>query len=145
MRRTSILPQLAAAAFLALCLSNGHSAAEVRLSGTQDRIVMQSNGATIPEILAALRSAFDLEVKLKGATARTFTGEYSGPVRQVLSRLLAGEDYILRSDSEGMSIVLIGKSAADNAARWSGLPPAAPGSRLDATRQPPGGAIVRKP
>jgi hypothetical protein len=145
MRCRSILPQLAAAAFLALCLSNGRSAAEVRLSGTQDRIVMQTNGATIPEILAALRSAFDLEVKLKGATARTFTGEYSGPVHQVLSRLLAGEDYILRSDSEGMSIVLIGKSAADNAARWSGLPPAAPGSRLDATRQPPGGAIVRKP
>ena len=145
MRRRQILLQLAAAVCLALCLGSGRSAAEVRLSGTQDRIVMQTNGATIPEILAALRSAFDLEVKLKGATARTFTGEYSGSVRQVLSRLLAGEDYILRSDSEGMSIVLIGKSAADNAARWSGLPPPAPGSRLDATRQPPGGAIVRKP
>jgi hypothetical protein len=145
MRRRPILPRLAAAVLLALCLGGGRSAAEVRLSGTQERIVIQANGATIAEILAALRSAFDLEVKLKGATARTFTGEYSGSVRQVLLRLLAGEDYILRSDSEGMSIVLIGKSAADNAAKWSGLPPPAPGSRLDAARQPPGGAIVRKP
>jgi hypothetical protein len=103
MRRKPFLPQLAAAVLLALCLSCERSAAEVRLSGTSDRIVMQTNGATIPEILAALRSAFDLEVKLKGATARTFTGEYSGTVRQVLSRLLAGEDYILRSDSEGIA------------------------------------------
>jgi hypothetical protein len=145
MRRKLFLPQLATIVLLAWCLGCERSAAEVRLSGTSDRIVMQTNGATILEILAALRSAFDLEVKLKGATARTFTGEYSGPVRQVLSRLLTGEDYILRSDSEGMSIVLIGRSAADNAARWSGLPPAAAGPRLDATRQPPGGAIVRKP
>jgi hypothetical protein len=106
---------------------------------------MQTDDATIPEILAALRSTFDLEVKLMGTTARTFTGAYSGSVRQVLSRLLAGEDYILSSDSEGMSIVLISKSAGDNAARWSGLPPAAPGARPNAPGQPPGGAIVNKP
>jgi hypothetical protein len=145
MRRKLFLPQLATIVLLAWCLGCERSAAEVRLSGTSDRIAMQTNDATIPEILAALRSAFDLEVKLKGATARTFTGAYSGSARQVLARLLAGEDYILRSDSEGMSIILIGTSAADTTARSSGLSPAASGSRLQAMKTPPGGAIVNKP
>jgi hypothetical protein len=127
--------QLTTIVVLAWCLSCGPSAAEVRLSGTPDHVVLQANDATMPDILAALRSAFDLEVKLKGTTARRFTGVYSGSVRQVLSRLLRSEDYVLRSAADGMSMVLFGTSASDSTARWSGLPPAAPGSRLVALRQ----------
>jgi hypothetical protein len=51
-----------------------------------------------------------------------------------LSRLLMGEDYVLRSDSDGISIRLLGNSAADSSAAPSNLP-AAPGSRLVALRQ----------
>ena len=120
---------------LAWCLSCGPSAAEVRLSGTPDHVVLQANDATIAEILAALRSAFDLEMKLKGTTARKFSGVYSGSVRQVLSRLLTGENYVLRSAADGMSMVLFGSSATASTAWSSGLPPAAPGSRLVALRQ----------
>jgi hypothetical protein len=69
MRRKLPLAQISTMVLLAWCLSCGRSTAEVRLSGTRDSIVMQSNDATIPEILGALRSAFDLEVKLKGTTA----------------------------------------------------------------------------
>jgi hypothetical protein len=127
--------QLTAIVLPAWCLSCGPSAAEVRLSGTPDHVVLQANDATIAEILAALRSAFDLEVKLKGTTARNFAGVYSGSVRQVLSRLLRGEDYVLHSAADGMSLVLFGRSATDSTARWSGLPPAASGSRLVALRQ----------
>jgi hypothetical protein len=88
-----------------------------------------------------LRSAFDVEVKLKGATARKFSGVYAGPPRQVLSRLLAVEDYILRSGSEGISILLIGRSAADSAAAPSSPVAASQGSRLVALRQ---GRLKRK-
>jgi len=60
------------------------------------------------EVVAALRSAFDVEVTLKGATARNFTGKYICSPRQVLSRLLRGEDYVLHSTSDGMRIRLLG-------------------------------------
>jgi hypothetical protein len=143
--RRPFIPKVATMVLLAWCMACGRSAAEVLLSGSQDRIVMQTNDATLAEVLAAFRSAFALEVKLKGATARTFTGAYSGSVRQVLLRLLAGEDYILSSDAEGMKIILIGNSANDTTARSSGLPPAAPGAQPNAPQQRPGGAIVRKP
>jgi hypothetical protein len=135
MQRKSFFPQLATAALLAWCLSGGPSAAEVRLSGTPDRIVLRTYDATMPEILAALRSAFDLEVKLKGATARKFTGVYSGSVRRVLSHLLTGEDYVLRSAADGMSVILLGTSAADSSIARSAVLPAATGSRLVALRQ----------
>jgi len=126
---------LATIVLLAFGLSCARSMAQVRLSGTQDYVVMQANDATIPEILAALRWAFDLEVKLQGDTARKFTGVYSGSVRKVLSRLLIGNDYVLRSGSEGISIVLIGSSEAVNPVEQSGSPPAATGSRMIAMRQ----------
>jgi hypothetical protein len=127
--------QLTTIVLLAWGLSCGPSAAEVRLSGTPDHVVLQVNDAAMPDILAALRAAFGLEVKLKGTTARKFTGVYSGSVRQVLSRLLSGEDYVLHSAADGMSMILFGTSAANSTARWSGPPPAAPGSRLVALRQ----------
>jgi hypothetical protein len=135
MRRKSFLPRLATAALLAWCLSCEPSAAEVRLSGTLDRMVLRASDATMPEVLAAVRSAFDLEVMLNGATARKFTGVYSGSVRQVFSRLLAGEDYVLRSAADGMSIILLGAGASDGTVARSAVLPAAPGSRLVALRQ----------
>jgi hypothetical protein len=134
-RKPALLPQFATALLLALCLSCGRSEAEVRFSGTPDRIVLQTSDATLAEILAALRSSFDVEVKLSGATARRFTGVYSGSVRRVLSRLLAGEDYVVYSAADGISIRLLGKGEADGAAVPSSLPAAAPGSRLVALRQ----------
>ena len=133
-RKPALLARIATALLLVWCLSCGRSEAEVRLSGTPDRIVLQASDATMAEILTALRVSFDVEVKLSGATVRRFTGVYSGSVRRVLSRLLAGEDYVVRSTADGISIRLLGKSEADGAAVASSLP-AAPGSRLVALRQ----------
>jgi hypothetical protein len=135
MRHKSFLPQFVTAMALAWCLSCGRSAAEVHLSGTRELLVLQVHDATMPEILAAVQSAFDLEVTLNGATARKFTGAYTGSLRNVLSRLLTGEDYVLRFASDGISIRLFSKSAADGAAARFAVPPAAPASRLIGLRQ----------
>jgi len=135
MQNTPLLPRLATAALLAWCLSCGPSVAEVRVSGTPERVVLRANDATLMDIVAALRTAFDLELKLNGATARKFTGMYSGSVRQVLSRLLSGEDYVLRSASDGMSIILLGTSVSDSTAARSAQITQAYGSRLVALRQ----------
>jgi hypothetical protein len=122
--RHPLFPQFAMALILVLwCLSGGCSAAEVQLSGTPDRIVMRTNDATITEILAAFRARLGLEMTLRGTMTHKFTGAYSGSVRQVFSRLLTGEDYIFSTTSNGMSIVLLGNSAADAAARPVPQPP----------------------
>ena len=83
------------------------------LSGMQDRLVLQANDATVPEFLAAVRTAIGLEVTFMGTIAQKFTGVYSGSVHHVLTRLLTGENYILQTTSSGISIVLLGQSASD--------------------------------
>jgi hypothetical protein len=133
--RKLFLPQLATAALLTWCLGTEGGAAEVRLSGTQDRVVLETHDATIEEILTAMRSTFNLDVKLKGASARRFTGMYIGSMRQVLLRLLSGNDYVLRSNPDGISIRLLGNSTADSSAALSNLSSAVPGSRLLQLRQ----------
>src|SRR5580704_10032880 len=85
--------------------------AEVQLSGTQDKVVLRANNATIGEILSGIQSTFNIRVQLAGSTARQFTGAYAGPLRRVLSRLLDGEDYIISSAAEGMTIVLLDRKS----------------------------------
>jgi hypothetical protein len=146
MRRKSFLPRLATAVLLVWGLSCGRSAAEVHVTGTQDRVVLQTHDAKFGEILAALSSAFGLDVKLRGDTARQFTGAYSGSLRHVLSRLLTGQDYILRSAADGMSIILLGASSADSVIAQPALHlPTAPGSRLVALRRARQAASMNKP
>jgi hypothetical protein len=117
MQRNPLVPQFAAALFFLWCLNGGDSVAEVRLSGMQDRLVLQANDATVPEVLAALRRAIGLEVMLRGTVEQKFTGVYSGSVHYVLTRLLMGENYILQTTSSGISIVLLGQSVSDDEAR----------------------------
>lgn len=141
MRCKPFLLHIAMALLFAWCLSSESAEAAVRLSGTVERIILTTNDATIAEILAALRAAFYVEMTLKGATARKFTGTYIGSPRQVLSRLLRGEDYVLRSTSDGISIRLLGMSESDSVAAPSDLVAASQGSRLVALRL---GQIRRK-
>jgi hypothetical protein len=119
MQRNPLVPQFAAALFFSWCLSGGDSAAEVRLSGMQDRVVLQAKDATVPEVLDALRRAIGLEVTLRGTVQQKFTGVYTGSVHFVITRLLSGENYILQTTSSGMSIVLLGQSMSDDEARPS--------------------------
>jgi hypothetical protein len=75
-----------------------------------------------------------LATAIVGLLPATPAGVHVGSVRQVLSRLLTGNDYILRSGPDGISIRLLGNSAADSAAA-SNASASAPGSRLVALRQ----------
>jgi hypothetical protein len=116
----------------------GSAAAEVRLSGTLDRMTLQANDATVGEILDEMRAAFHVDIDLRGDSARRMTGRYSGSARQVLSRVLKGEDYVVRFGPDRISIRLLGASAADRraaVATATGLPQTWEGSRLVALRQ----------
>jgi hypothetical protein len=45
-----------------LCQGTGRSAAEVRLSGTQNQAVLETNNALIGEIAAALQNTFGIKI-----------------------------------------------------------------------------------
>ena len=142
MRRRSL--QMAAAVLLACCLNGERGAAEVHLSGTRDHVTVQATDATLPEILSALQAEFELKVTLRGTDPRKFSGSYSGTVRQVLSRILSGEDYVLETTADGFNVVVLSQSAADNAAR-PGLPAPPPPPAQNAGPPAPGRRPVPPP
>ena len=100
----------AAASFVLVCIHSSVSA-EVRVSGTPDRLVLQVRHASLPEILHDLQSASRLEIRLTGAPERQFTGTYTGSLRHVLARLLAGVDYVVNPAPGGLRIKIVGRSA----------------------------------
>ena len=117
---------------LALLLAGATPArAEADFSGTKDHVVLQARDATIAEVLSGIQSAFNLRVQLTGSTERQFTGTYAGTLRQVLSRLLDGEDYIIGPAPDGIRIILPSSTTAGR----STAPQIAQESQLDRVRR----------
>ena len=102
MQRNPLVPQFAAALFFSWCLSGGNSAAELNLRHARSSS-LTGERRDIPEVIAALRRAIGLQVTLRGTVAQKFTGVYSGSVHYVLTRLLTGENYVLRTTSSGIA------------------------------------------
>jgi hypothetical protein len=99
-------------ALLALCLSCRLGVAGVSASGTPEGIVLRADGATMVEVAAALRADCNVDVVLIGTTSRRISGVYHGSLRLVLSRLLAGENYIIGAIPGGVRIILSKPGAA---------------------------------
>lgn len=117
-RRRRLLQSVALSLVLLACVATVRAGAEVQLSGTQDKVVLRAKNATLDEILSGIQSTFNVRVQLTGSTARQFTGAYAGAVRRVLSRLLDGEDYVISSAADGVTIVLVDrKGGAPTAAK----------------------------
>jgi hypothetical protein len=85
-------------------------ATEVR--GQLDEMQVQTQNASIGEVLNALSGAFNLSYKLPPMTSRTFTGRYAGTLRQVLARVLDGHDYILKVSDNDIEVIILGASGA---------------------------------
>jgi hypothetical protein len=117
---------------LALLLAGATPArAEADFSGTKDHVVLQARDATMAEVLSGIQSAFNLRVQLTGSTERQFSGTYAGTLRQVLSRLLDGEDYIIGPAPDGIRIILPSSTTAGR----STAPQIAQESQLDRVRR----------
>jgi hypothetical protein len=123
----------AAIALLLASIGSANVRAEVRLSGSEDNMVLNAKNATMPEILTSIQLALRVKITLTGATARQFTGVYEGTLRRVLSRLLDGTNYIISSAPGGMIVTVIGPNAPSGPV-MAGVPAAtaAPAVRIAA-------------
>jgi hypothetical protein len=111
---SSLRPCLVRSAVLSLvliCAAPAKAAPEVQISGGADNIVLRARNATMAEVLSGIHSALDIGIEATGSPARQFTGTYSGSLRHVLSRLLEGENYVIRASASGVDIIFIGPRA----------------------------------
>jgi hypothetical protein len=80
--------------------------AEVRVSGVKNAVTVHAKDASIVDVIAAVNAALHVEVSMASAGAIPVTGTYSGSLRRVFARMLAGHDFILESSGDKMTITL---------------------------------------
>lgn len=117
--------------FFLLSVSSASAGTDVR--GTPDDLQLKVENASIVEILNALSARFKITFKARSHNPRVLTGTYSGTLRETLTRVLDGNDYILERSERGLEITILGASGTEqqNAQRQpvvtaSASPPLAP-------------------
>lgn len=73
----------------------------VKVAGTAEKLRLEVSNATVDNALAALRSAVDLKCLCSPPLDRRVTGVYQGNIHRVLSRLLEGYNYVIKTSASG--------------------------------------------
>jgi hypothetical protein len=103
--RTSSLIVLA---LLIVCFGFARSAcAEVRISGDAASVKVVAQSASLNDVLRALQTTFKFHYQQAATMPDVISGTYSGSLRSVLARLLAGHDYIIRGSQDDLTITIV--------------------------------------
>jgi hypothetical protein len=96
----------------------------VMVAGTAEKLKLEVSNATVDNALATLRSAVDFKCLCSPPLDRRVTGVYQGNLRRVLSRLLEGDNYVIKTSRSGAVevIVLRTNGAPQRSPRYSSSP-----------------------
>lgn len=86
--------------------------ADVRVTGSKDTMTVQAKNASLVDVIAAVNAALKVKVTIAPAVNIPITGTYSGPLRRVFARMLAGHDFIMDSAGDRMTIILATQASA---------------------------------
>jgi len=138
--RSEYAPVRFALAALLFHLLPAPAQAEARVAGTPDAVQIEASDATVEEVLAALSEAFDLHYQTSADLHRPVSGSYAGPLRQVVSRLLKGYDFVMETSPAGVLVAVYGSGANANNSSF------APGavSRPSGVLPPPQGLAAQQ-
>jgi hypothetical protein len=137
-RRYRGLPALALACLSAF--SATQSGAEVVVDGDRDQMRVSIDDDTAGHVLEALRQKGILQYEAAAPLNKVVGGTFSGSLGHVLSRILVGFDYVVRSNPQGVEIFVYGESDATGSA----APPRPQTASQVAQRAPAGIVLVPK-
>ena len=85
----------------------------VKVAGTAEKLRIEVSNATVDDALSALRSAVDFKCNCPPPLDRRVTGVYQGNIGRVLSRLLEGYDYVIKTSPSGIvEVIVLGTNAS---------------------------------
>jgi hypothetical protein len=103
-------------AILLAALFHAHSVcAEARVTGQPDTVRVEARDAPVEEVLAALGASFGLHYRSTMSLSRRVTGTYVGSLQRVVSRLLIGYDFVMKTDSGSVEVMVYGMAKPDEA------------------------------
>src|SRR5262245_58793475 len=116
----------------ALALGPTSVLAEMQVRGSPEAVRIEARDAPVEEILAALSRSFGMHYQLLAKLDKRVSGTYVGPLPRVLSRILDGYNFILKTDNGSIAVTVVGTPSAAAAV------PASSGAKV--VRQPPAAA-----
>jgi hypothetical protein len=88
---------------------SAHSEATVRVTGNAAALEVHAHQSTVADVLSAL-AGFNIRYRAAVALNDVVDGVYSGSLERVLSRVLNGYDYAIRTDSQKVEVIVVGRS-----------------------------------
>jgi hypothetical protein len=84
--------------------------AEVIVEGGPSEMRVRVENGTVGQVLEALGQTVNLRYRSVASLNKVIGGSFSGPLRQVLSRVLAGFDFVVVSNPQGLELLVYGES-----------------------------------
>jgi hypothetical protein len=114
-----------------LALASVPLRAETILAGDRDALRVTTHDAAIDEVLGAFREKFDLRYRTGQPLTRRLNGTYVCALQRCVAQILAGYNYIIRSDAERVEVIVLGDAGAPKLVGTGGPPIARTARRVD--------------
>ena len=98
---------LAVVAALACGLATSASA-EVQVQGNLDGLRLLASGDALSDVLSALSAELPVRFRTAVPLSGEIKGAFSGPLTQVIARLLSGHNYVIKMDRGQAEIIVLG-------------------------------------
>jgi hypothetical protein len=82
--------------------------AEMQVRGSPEAVRIEARDAPVEEILAALNRAFGMRYQLLANLDKRVSGTFVGPLPRVLTRILDGYNFILKTDNGSIAVTVVG-------------------------------------
>ena len=99
--------------------------AEVLVTGEADDVQIEISDASIEEVLNALGTKFGLRYRSTAPLGRRLTGIHGGSLQRVVARLLDGNDFVVKTGSDGVEVTVYGAGKPEDALSSKATQPAA--------------------
>lgn len=102
--------QLSGASAVAICLAVAPAAtfAAPQVSGSSQAVSINAQNSSIKDVLFALRQKFNLKFRSSANIDKQLTGTYQGSLLRVVTRLLEGYNFIIRSNQDRLEVTVLG-------------------------------------
>ena len=84
--------------------------AETRIEGNIREVTVEVADAPLEEVLASLSAAFNMGIRTSMHLNIRLSGTYRGPLQEVVGRLLADQDYVIKYAPGAVEVTIIGPS-----------------------------------
>jgi hypothetical protein len=80
----------------------------IQVRGSAEAVTIEARDASVEDVLAALSRAFDMDYQSSIDLNKRLYGTYIGPLSQVLTRILQGYNFVLKTDNRRMVVTVTG-------------------------------------